>query len=158
MPSPFTTSLRSLFAPVTNVYSTLEVTDGFHRGVTIPIEQPVCRIGSSSQADVMLSDTDIGAEHVTLRFHARMVAIEATGGNVSIGGKVLAQGTGWRTSLPVTFEMGDAKLQLSPSELSLPPFMRLAWNTIEFASRTTRAPILALLSRCRETGGCDTQE
>ncbi|QEM82566.1 FHA domain-containing protein [Halomonas binhaiensis] len=147
MSSAFTTSLRSLFAPVTDVYSTLEVTDGFHLGVTIPIEQPVCRIGSSAQADVMLSDTGVSAEHVTLRFHARMVAIEATGGDVSVGGKLLTQGTGWRTSLPVNFEIGGAKLQLSQPELSLPPVMHLAWETIEPAWRTIRERVPTLLTK-----------
>nr|WP_300311855.1 EscD/YscD/HrpQ family type III secretion system periplasmic domain-containing protein [Halomonas sp.] len=149
MSTAFMTSFRSLFAPVTDVYSTLEVTDGFHRGVTIPVEQPVCRIGSSSQSDVMLSDTGVAAEHVTLRFHARMVAIEATGGDVTVGGKVLTQGTGWRTNLPVTFEMGDAKLQLSQPELSLPPIMRLVWETIEPAWRATRQSVPALLAKGR---------
>ncbi|WP_162148475.1 FHA domain-containing protein [Halomonas huangheensis] len=124
MASAFLTSINSLFSPVTDLYSTLEVTEGLHQGVTIPVEQPICHLGSSSHVDVMLSDTGVAEEHVTLRFHARMVAIEATGGDVRVGDRVLAQGTGWRTTLPVTFDIGDARLHLAQPEVSLPPIVR----------------------------------
>lgn len=131
MASAFLTSIHSLFAPVTDLYSTLEVTEGLHQGVTIPVEQSVCRLGASSDVDVMLSDTGIADEHVTLRFHARMVAIEATGGDVRVGSKVLTQGMGWRTTLPVTFEIGGARLQLAQPEVSLPPIIRHARERLQ---------------------------
>lgn len=131
MASAFLTSIHSLFAPVTNLYSTLEVTEGLHQGVTIPVEQSVCRLGASSDVDVMLSDPGIADEHVTLRFHARMVAIEANGGDVRVGSKVLTQGTGWRTTLPVAFEIGGARLQLAQPEVSLPPIIRHARERLQ---------------------------
>lgn len=120
MTSASLTSLSSFLLPTTTVFSTLEVTSGLHRGVVIPLEQPICRIGSDHQADVILSDKGIADEHVTLRFHARMVAIEALGSDVNVGDKCLKQGTGWRTNLPVTLAFGDIVLQLSRPLLSSP--------------------------------------
>ena len=120
MTSASLTSLGSYFLPTTTVYSTLEVAGGLHRGVVVPLEQPICRIGSDHHADVILSDPGIADEHVTLRFHARMVAIEALGSDIRVGDKRLAQGTGWRTNLPVTITFGDVVLQLSRPSLSGP--------------------------------------
>src|SRR5690554_3659518 len=106
-------SVTAFLLPTTETFSTLEVRSGFHSGVAVPLERSVCRIGSAASSDVMLSDDCIAAEHVVLRFHARMVAIEAVGGTVEVNGKPLAQGTGWRTPLPVTLSIGEITLTLS---------------------------------------------
>ncbi|MFM9272136.1 FHA domain-containing protein [Halomonas elongata] len=151
MASTFMTSIGSLFSPVTDVYSTLEVTEGFHQGVAVPLEQAVCRIGAAEQADVMLSDVGVAAEHVILRFHARMVAIEAVGGEVTVGGETLAQGTGWRTDLPVTIDVGGARLRLSRPDISLPPLLRLAHETVEPAWRTARESLPGIRRSLRAT-------
>ncbi|MFC3282187.1 SctD/MshK family protein [Litchfieldella rifensis] len=151
MASAFMSSLSSFVLPVTEVFSTLEVMSGFHRGVVVPLEQPVCRIGSSPQSDVMLSDDDITAEHVTLRFHARMVAIEAVGGDVEVGGKYLKQGTGWRTNLPVTITIGNVRLQLSQPVLSLPPVIQLIQESVTPIVQSARQSAPALLQSVRKS-------
>lgn len=132
-------SVSSFLLPTTEVFSTLQVKSGLHGGVAVPLEQSVCRIGSSPCADVMLSDAVVAAEHVTLRFHARMVAIEAVGGDVEANGRPLARGTGWRTDLPVTLIIGDVKLQLSRPELSLPPAVQAIQGKARSVCHTTRA-------------------
>lgn len=151
MASAFMSSISSFVLPVTEVFSTLEVMSGFHRGVVVPLEQPVCRIGSSPQSDVILSDDDITAEHVTLRFHARMVAIEAVGGDVEVGGKCLKQGTGWRTNLPVTIAIGDVQLQLSQPVLSLPPAIQLIQESITPVIQSIRRSAPTLLQSLRQS-------
>ncbi|MGP9567953.1 SctD/MshK family protein [Halomonas sp. AOP5-B2-8] len=154
MASSFTTSIGSLFTPSAGVYSTIQVTGGVHQGVAVSLEQAVCRIGAAEPADVMLCDEGVAAEHVILRFHARMVAIEAVGGEVIIGGETLAQGTGRRIDLPTTLAMGDARLRLSRPETSLPPALRSAYEAVESALRTTRDSLPhKLLSRRRHSSG-----
>lgn len=133
------TSVSAFLLPTTEVFSTLEVKGGLHDGVAVPLERPVCRIGSSACADVMLSDAVVAAEHVTLRFHARMVAIEAVGGDVEANGRPLAQGTGWRTELPVTLTIGDVKLQLSRPELSLPPAIQAIQGSVHSLCHSAQA-------------------
>ncbi|MFQ3786225.1 FHA domain-containing protein [Halomonas sp. A29] len=132
-------SVTSYLLPTTEVFSTLEVRSGLHAGVAVPLEQPVCRIGSATSCDVMLSDADLASEHVILRFHARMVAIEAVGGTVEANGKPLAQGTGWRTSLPVTLAIGEVRLTLTRPELALPPALQSAQQGAYKLQRRVRA-------------------
>lgn len=152
MKSALTTSISSLFLPTTTVFSTLGVIGGLHRGVVIALEQPVCRIGSSPQADVMLSDGGIAAEHVTLRFHARMVAIEAQGGDIEVGDRCVTQGTGWRTNLPTTIAFGDVRLQLSQPALAGPPVLQSIQKTGVGALQSARNTGFSLLQSIRKTG------
>ncbi|SDL86495.1 Inner membrane component of T3SS [Modicisalibacter muralis] len=152
MKSALTTSISSLFLPTTTVFSTLGVTGGLHRGVVIALEQPVCRIGSSPQADVILSDGGIAAEHVTLRFHARMVAIEAQGGDVEVGDRCVMQGTGWRTNLPTTIAFGDVRLQLSQPALAGPPVLQAIQKASAGALQSARNSGLSVLQSMRKTG------
>ena len=151
MTSTFMASISAFLLPTTDVFSTLEVTHGLHRGVALPVEQPVCRIGSSRHADVMLSDDAVAAEHATLRFHARMVAIEAVGGDIEVNGKHLAQGTGWRTDLPVTLVIGGARLQLARPELSLPPAVRVIQDVVTPRYRAVRGAATDALQTARKT-------
>lgn len=134
-------SVTSFLMPTTEVFSTLEVRSGLHAGVAVPLEQSVCRIGSATGCDVILSDADVAAEHLILRFHARMVAIEAVGGAIEANGKLLAQGTGWRTSLPVTLVVGDVKFALSRPELSLPPALQSAQRGVGMLQGRVRASV-----------------
>ncbi|MDN3556892.1 SctD/MshK family protein [Halomonas maura] len=150
MASAFMTSISTFLLPTTDVFSTLEVTRGLHRGVAIPVEQPVCRIGSSRHADVMLSDDAVVAEHATLRFHARMVAIEAVGGDIEVNGKRLPHGTGWRTALPVTLDIGEVRLQLSRPELSLPPAVQAIQEIAKGVYRATGESITGVLQAARQ--------
>ncbi|MDQ7729742.1 FHA domain-containing protein [Halomonas sp. SpR8] len=150
----FKTSIGSLFTPSAGVYSTLQVTEGVHQGVAVSLEQAVCRIGAEEPADVMLCDEGVAAEHVILRFHARMVAVEAVGGEVVIGGETLTQGTGRRIDLPTTLDIGGAQLRLSRPETSLAPVMRLAYEAVEPALRAARNSLPhKLLSRRRYSSG-----
>lgn len=142
-------SVSAFLLPKTDVFSTLEVKSGLHGGVAVPLEQPVCRIGSSQLADVMLSDAAVAPDHVTLRFHARMVAIEAIGGDVEANGRPLARGTGWRTDLPVTLIIGDVTLQLSRPELSLPPAVVHAREGARSLCRSGRAAVPAVWQSVR---------
>ncbi|MCE8033366.1 FHA domain-containing protein [Halomonas sp. MCCC 1A11057] len=137
-------SVSSLLLPTTETFSTLEVRSGFHCGVAVPLERSVCRLGSAASSDVMLSDDGIAAEHVILRFHGRMVAIEAVGGTAEANGKPLAQGTGWRTPLPVTLTIGEATLTLSRPELSLPPALQSARQAAGTLKERVQAGIPAL--------------
>ena len=147
-----TTSVSSLFLPTTTVFSTLGVTGGLHRGVVISLEQSICRIGSSQQADVILSDAGIAAEHVTLRFHARMVAIEAQGSDVEVDGKCVKQGTGWRTNLPVTIVFGDVRLQLSQPALAGPPVLQFIQKSSAGALQVVRESGSSVVQSIRKAG------
>ncbi len=134
-------SVTSFLMPTTEVFSMLEVRSGLHAGVSVPLEQSVCRIGSATRCDVILSDADVVGEHVILRFHARMVAIEAVGGAVEANGKPLAQGTGWRTPLPVTLAIGEVKLTLTRPELLLPPALQSALRGVGTLQRRVQASV-----------------
>lgn len=113
-----------MFRSVLSNYPALRVTSGLHQGARMQIELPVCRIGSSTGSDVVLSDDGIACEHLMLRFYSRMVAVEAVGGDVTVGKKHLAKGTGWRTEYPVIISFSGVCLELSRPDYSAPPVLR----------------------------------
>ncbi|MEE4160038.1 SctD/MshK family protein [Pseudomonas viridiflava] len=105
----------------------LEILQGLHKGVSLALDKPSYSIGSAAPADLILSDTDIAAQHVRLVFgrdpaDRGQVAIEASGGDVAFihaSGlrAVLAAGTGQRVRLPVELELGQARLCLRADRL-----------------------------------------
>lgn len=99
----------------TKTFGYLEVCSGIHRGVRLPLDAKECLIGKSSQVDVELQDPSIAEEHVRLRFHARLVAVEALGDDVYVNGIHLAAGHGKRLPMSFKLEMGDVELSVVDS-------------------------------------------
>ncbi|KIP87902.1 MULTISPECIES: FHA domain-containing protein [Pseudomonas] len=95
----------------------LDVTAGIHRGVSLSLDEAVYSIGSGAAANLMLRDAGVAERHLTLRFSARHVGVEATGGDVRVirGGRetMIARGHGYRGRLPVDIRVGDATLRLA---------------------------------------------
>jgi hypothetical protein len=112
------TSLPDSSARVTPI-PLLSITHGLHRGVSLALENPVYTVGSAGDADLLLSDPGIAARHLTLRFAAGQVAVEALGGDVIVvarhGQEIrIPMGSGHRARLPLTVRVGAAVLTLSP--------------------------------------------
>jgi hypothetical protein len=98
----------------------LSVISGVHRGVTYALESRDCRIGSAADADIVLRDAGIAAEHARLRLERGVAYIEATGGDIIVDGEPVIKGRGCRTRLPVRLRLCDAELQFmaAPSPAS----------------------------------------
>ena len=91
----------------------LEITDGFHRGVRLELEQGDCRIGSTPGADIVLRDAGIAAEHAVLRVGRRSIDLHAIGGEVGVGKEVIAKGYGCALRPPIDLTIGEARLRIS---------------------------------------------
>lgn len=95
----------------------LDVTAGVHRGVSLPLDDALYTIGSGATANLMLRDVGVAERHLTLRFGARHVGVEATGGDVHVihAGRetTIARGHGYRGRLPVDIRIGEATLRLA---------------------------------------------
>ena len=91
----------------------LEITDGFHRGVRLELEQGDCRIGSTPGADIVLRDAGIAAEHAVLRVGRRSIDLHAIGGEVGVGKEVIAKGYGCALRPPIELTIGEARLRIS---------------------------------------------
>ncbi|MBY5378383.1 hypothetical protein ELG83_24270 (plasmid) [Rhizobium leguminosarum] len=90
-----------------------DVLSGPHVGVSSPIDNADCTIGSSLGCDLVLSDANIAQEHLKLRFYGREAAIDAVGGDVFIEGRpMLSRGHGCRVKLPAILLVGDTKLRI----------------------------------------------
>lgn len=124
-PAPSTPSIR-------HHAMTLEVVTGLHRGAIIELESGTCRIGTDDTSDVWLGDPDIAPVHVVLRFHGRQMAVEAIGGDVSVNGRIIAQGTGVRSELPACIDFADVSLRITPpptrSFMSRLPHFPVVWH------------------------------
>jgi hypothetical protein len=92
----------------------LEVLAGVHRGAALTLDKAAdYRIGCSPQADIVLRDPGVAAEHAVLRIESAAVRIDAIGGEVGIEHKSIPSGHGCRVRLPVEFALGEARLRLS---------------------------------------------
>lgn len=90
-----------------------EVVAGAHRGAVLLLDGADYRIGSSPDADIVLSDPGIAPEHAALHVSRGMVRIGATGANVRIGQERIPLSRGRRVRLPVEVELGEAQIRLS---------------------------------------------
>jgi Inner membrane component of T3SS, cytoplasmic domain/Inner membrane component of T3SS, periplasmic domain len=95
----------------------LEVLAGVHRGVTLLLDSAEFRIGSSPQADIILSDPGVAAEHAILRVDRAGVRIDAIGAEVGVAQDRIPVAHGCRTRLPVDIVLGEAELLLSRPDL-----------------------------------------
>lgn len=92
--------------------ATLEVVVGIHRGVKVALDGGDFRIGSAPDADIILRDPGIAAEHAILRVGRHSIHIYAAGGDVGIGEAVLADGHGCGLRPPVDVVIGEARLRI----------------------------------------------
>jgi hypothetical protein len=92
---------------------TLNVIDGVHRGVSVPIAGDSCQIGSSMECDLSLSDSSIEDRHFSVRRMGSMVIIGAHGGEVVVNDRTkLEVGKGMRARLPVRISAGGVSMVL----------------------------------------------
>lgn len=101
-------------APSTTV---LEILDGLHQGVSLPLDKAVYRIGSCADTDIILSDAGIAEQHLVLRLAGAQLAVEAVGGEVTLVGPdgrplLLRKGLGQKLLLPTELRIGHARLRL----------------------------------------------
>lgn len=142
-------TVTSSSASASEVVTTLRVTAGLHRGATIELTDPVCRIGSDDTADVLLGDPDTAPEQLLLRFHGRQVAVEAVGSDVVVNGRVVTRGTGLRSELPIELRFHDVALTLTrpPTPSLIPALPKLPAMSPRWRSSINRgATVTALVA------------
>ncbi|WP_274425123.1 SctD/MshK family protein [Chelativorans sp. YIM 93263] len=94
-------------------YIDFEVTGGLHSGARLDFGETTFTVGSSVEADVVLSDPEIADIHVRLRIVDDRVDLEALGGAVRIiDGDTVPEGYGRRCRLPLEISLGGANLRL----------------------------------------------
>jgi hypothetical protein len=97
-----------------------EVVAGTHQGAVVMLDRGDHRIGSSPDADIVLSDSGIAAEHAVLRIAHSTVRIDATGADVMVEQELLPVSRGRRVRLPVSFTLGASRIHLSDSDRDAP--------------------------------------
>lgn len=113
---------------------TLNVLEGVHQGVSLPLDMATCSIGAGQQSDLVLGDAGVAELHVTLRLTARHVSVEALGGDVRVTtakGRSVAveQGSGYRAQLPLELSIGEARLKLEAPARANEAASTPAWNS-----------------------------
>src|SRR5262252_3061777 len=141
MPSLAASLSAIVSAPSTPV---LEITAGIHRGVRLELEPGDCRIGSTSSADIVLRDAGIAAEHAILRVGRRSIDLHAIGGEVGVGGKVVAKGYGCALRAPIDLTIGEARLRISVERGQAPARPRVSPVLLMVGALLLAAPALAL--------------
>ncbi len=91
----------------------LEVVGGVHSGVRLSLEDGDYSIGSKSEADIVLRDEGVAAQHVIICVDGREVRAEAVGGDLRIGDQDIEAGHGYRLRLPAELIIGNASIKLS---------------------------------------------
>jgi hypothetical protein len=90
-----------------------EVVAGTHQGALLLLDWADYRIGSSPDADIVLSDEGVAPEHAVLHVGPGGVRIDATGGSVTIEHEPLALWRGRRVRLPANVTLGTARIHLA---------------------------------------------
>jgi Inner membrane component of T3SS, cytoplasmic domain/Inner membrane component of T3SS, periplasmic domain len=90
----------------------LEVVAGAHQGAVLMLDRTDYRIGSSPNADIVLSDSGVAPDHAALRVERGAVRIGATGADVMVEQEPLSLSRGRRVKLPVSFTLGAAQIHL----------------------------------------------
>lgn len=90
-----------------------EVMHGAHSGATLDLHDASYTIGSSTEADIFLSDEGIADIHTRLHVKGNRVELEATGGPVGLAdGETIPTGHGRRCRLPVDISLGQARFRV----------------------------------------------
>jgi Inner membrane component of T3SS, cytoplasmic domain/Inner membrane component of T3SS, periplasmic domain len=137
-------SMSSLFG-VVSASSTfvLEITAGVHRGVRLELEPGDCRIGSTSGADIVVRDAGIAGEHAILRVGPRSIDLHAIGGEVRVGGEVIAKGYGCALRTPIDLTIGEARLRISVERDDAPARNAVERGDAPARPRISRAILVA---------------
>jgi hypothetical protein len=90
-----------------------EVVAGTHEGAVLLLDRADYRIGSSPDADIVLSDEGVAPDHAVLHVGPGGVRIDATGGSVTIEHEPLALWRGRHVRLPANVTLGAAQIHLS---------------------------------------------
>jgi hypothetical protein len=94
-----------------------EVVEGIHAGARLDLAEATFTVGSSTDADIVLSDPGIAGIHARLRVAAGRVEMEALAGSVTMAdGALVPEGHGRRCKLPVEATLGEARVRLAPLE------------------------------------------
>jgi hypothetical protein len=94
-----------------------EVVAGAHRGAALLLEEGDYRIGSSPDADIVLSDRGVAPGHAVLHVDGRGgVRLSASGADVTVEREPLPVSHGCRVRLPASFTLGPAEIHLSRAE------------------------------------------
>ncbi|HLK82472.1 MAG TPA: FHA domain-containing protein [Xanthobacteraceae bacterium] len=111
--APFVAPARQWSARLKSARLKFEVVAGTHEGAVLMLDWADYRIGSSPNADIVLSDEGVAAEHAVLRLRPGGVRIDATGGDVTVEQERLPLWRGSRVRLPVNLTIGAARICLS---------------------------------------------
>jgi hypothetical protein len=90
-----------------------EVVAGAHRGAVLLLDGTDYRIGSSSEADIVLSDAGVAPQHAVLHIERGRVRVGATGADMTVEQQALPLSRGCRVKLPVSITLGAAQIHLS---------------------------------------------
>jgi hypothetical protein len=98
--------------PAPQIRLRLEIVTGAHHGAVVTLEPGEYRIGSSPDADIVLSDDGVVAEHAAVHVGPDGVRVDAIGADVSVGDEPLPHSRGCRLRLPANFSVGAARIEL----------------------------------------------
>jgi hypothetical protein len=96
-----------------NAIFELTVTQGFHAGVTLPLNEGDHTIGSKSTSDIIFRDDGIEAQHFLLCVEGCQIRAEAIGSAIKINDQELPHGQGCYLRLPAELTIGGTALRIS---------------------------------------------
>lgn len=90
----------------------IQIVDGLHKGAQISLNLGDYTVGSSPNADIVIRDAGVAAEHAILRIDRSAVFVEAIGGDVMAGEKLIRKDLGCRIRMPETLSVGKSLLEM----------------------------------------------
>lgn len=95
----------------------LIVASGLHAGASIMLsEGHVLRIGSDTNAELILADAGIAPHHATVSLNGNRLLLQAVGDDVTVFGRILKRGAHTMIQHGASFGLGETRLQFSHGE------------------------------------------
>ncbi|MCT7376845.1 SctD/MshK family protein [Chelativorans salis] len=99
----------------------LEVIGGLHAGAKLDLTETIFTVGSSVDADIVLSDPEIADTHGRFRVVGGRGELEALGGAIGLAnGQTVPEGYGRRCRLPLEVSIGGATIRLTDTSPAYP--------------------------------------
>lgn len=102
----------------------IEVTEGFHSGALVALDQLVnesgrVTVGSGLACDISLGDREVVDLHYRFSIHGNRASVEAVGADVNVNHTTVTKGTGYRCRLPIEISAGGSTVRVGyPGKLA----------------------------------------
>ncbi len=118
----------------------LHVSSGIHAGTSVVLAEKTAIVGGDNEADIVLLDAGIAAQHVRIEQKEALLVIQALAAGVSVNGEALAVDTICDAYFPAMLDIGPVSIRIVGPPPPTPAVLH-TFNTV--APKTFKRPLVS---------------